>query len=656
MSSLTKHLDTSLEIKGFSSDVVGLVYNVVNVLRREGVRVPTSKVVDCIAILSDYIAVRGFKSIDVAPLHEIAYVIYSVLGCKLEFRHFLAIFKNILQSSHRSTVRESMDFIRRELEKLGLHFGSSVKRSRTRFKGSEWVDAYAILKLLGLIRRDRRGERVVDEREASRRIKQLVKRHGSLDKALAEKVAEDARRGGYIASLLSPYTLKTISDNLSVDELVTIGRAALKNRNYVTAKFVADLVQERINGGELRVRDVLDAYELLRWADKLSTSTLLKLVSVDPKIVGKLEVEDIVKLLDKLDEKSLAVALKELNSKGHKYSKIVYNYAKRLPLTLSAQLAGASSLKRIGLALQYGIRALDEGNIGYVDMALAELSRARDHELSGLVLKFLKTIECVLEYGECSGELVDILYRIVNLRLISFEELLNIARATLKRVQLRSKAIYLAEHFYRLLTAHLGFRGELDASKTKTTSGARLLVRDTLYKIARLQDVRPVYECRRKVPGYVLVVDKSGSMRPYSVTATLTASMFATVIRRLVLFDSNVYIYDDVTRRGKRIVLDLLLSTEFNGYTNIAAALREASRGIKPTTLILLTDFRQTVYDEEPLEVLRSLLHNGWQVRVIAPPTIDQKLLKASEEMPGLRVTIIEKPVEIPKLIKRIIA
>ena len=653
---MTKHLDTSLEIKGFNSDVVGLVYNVVNVLRREGVRVPTSKVVDCIAILSDYIAVRGFKSIDVAPLHEIAYVIYSVLGCKLEFRHFLAIFKNISQSSHRSTVRESMDFIRRELEKLGLHFGSSVKRSRTRFKGSEWVDAYAILKLLGLIRRDRRGERVVDEREASRRIKQLVKRHGSLDKALAEKVAEDARRGGYIASLLSPYTLKTISDNLSVDELVTIGRAALKNRNYVTAKFVADLVQERINGGELRVRDVLDAYELLRWADKLSTSTLLKLVSVDPKIVGKLEVEDIVKLLDKLDEKSLAVALKELNSKGHKYSKIVYNYAKRLPLTLSAQLAGASSLKRIGLALRYGIRALDEGNIGYVDMALAELSRARDHELSGLVLKFLKTIECVLEYGECSGELVDILYRIVNLRLISFEELLNIARATLKRVQLRSKAIYLAEHFYRLLTAHLGFRGELDASKTKTTSGARLLVRDTLYKIARLQDVRPVYECRRKVPGYVLVVDKSGSMRPYSVTATLTASMFATVIRRLVLFDSNVYIYDDVTRRGKRIVLDLLLSTEFNGYTNIAAALREASRGIKPTTLILLTDFRQTVYDEEPLEVLRSLLHNGWQVRVIAPPTIDQKLLKASEEMPGLRVTIIEKPVEIPKLIKRIIA
>lgn len=652
---MTKHLDVSLEIKDFNNDVVGLVYNVVDALRREGIRVPTSKVIDCVAILSDYIALRGFKSIDTIPLQELAYVIYSVLGCRLEFRHFLNILKGVLQSSYHNTVRGSIDFIRRELEKLGLRFGSSIKRSRARLRDSEWIDAYATLKLLGLIRRDRRGERVVDEREASRRIKQLVKRHGSLNKALAEKVAEDARRGGYIASLLSPYTLKTISSGLSVDELVTIGRAALKNRNYATAKFIADLVQERIDSGELKVRDVLDAYELLRWADKLSTLTLLKLVSVDPKIVSKLEAEDIVKLLDKLDEQSLAVALKELNSKGRKYSRIVHSYAKRLPLTLSAQLAGTPSLRRIGLALQYGIRALDEGNIAYIDMALAELGRVEDHELGRLVSKFLKTIECILENGECSGELVDVLYRVVNLRLISFEELLSITRAVLKRVQLRSKAIYLAEHFYRLLAIHLGFRGELNANKIKTTSGTRLLVRDTLYKITRLQDVRPVYESRRKVPGYVLVVDKSGSMRPYSVTATLAASMFATVIKRLVLFDSNVYVYDDITRRSKRIVLDLLLSTEFSGYTNIVAALREASRGIKPSILILLTDFRQTVHDEEPLEVLRSLLRIGWQVRVVAPPTVDPKLVRASEETPGLRVVIVERPAELPKVIRRLI-
>ncbi|HIP66347.1 MAG TPA: VWA domain-containing protein [Pyrodictium sp.] len=652
---MTKHLDVSLEIRDFNNAVANLVYNVVNILRREGVKVPVSKVVDCIAILSDYMAIRGFKSVDTVPPQELAYVIYSVLGCKLEFRHFLDIVKNVLQSPHRNAVRESLDFVKRELEKLGLRFGSSIKRSRTRFRDSEWVDAYATLKLLGLIKRDRRGERVVDEREASRKIKQLVKRHGSLDKALAEKVAEDARRGGYIASLLSPHTLKIVSSNLSVDELVAIGRAALKNRNYATAKFVADLVQERIDSGELKVRDVLDVYELLRWANRLSTSTLSKLVSVDPKIVSKLEADDLVKLLDKLDEQSLAAALKELSSKGRRYSKIIYSYAEKLPLTLSAQLAGTPSLKRIGLALQYGIRALDEGNTAYIDMALAELSQAEDHELSRLVSKFLNAVECILEEGECGGELVDVLYRIVNLHLISFEELLSITRAVLKRVQLRAKAIYLAEHFYRLLTIHLGFRGELNASKTKTTYGTKLLVRDTLYKITRLQDARPVYEYRKKVPGYVLVIDKSGSMRPYSVTATLAASMFATVIKRLVLFDSNIYVYDDVARKGKRIVLDLLLSTEFDGYTNVAAALREASRGIKPTTLILLTDFRQTVNDEEPLEVLQTLLRTGWQVKVIAPPTVDPKLVRASEEIPGLRVAIVEKPSELVKVIRRII-
>ena len=651
---MTKHLSVSLEAKNFGNDVVELVYNVASALRCKGIKVPTSKVIDCITILSNYMAMRGFKSTDAVPFQELAYVMYSVLGCRLEFKHFLDILKSVLQSPYRNAVRESIEFVKREVEKLGLRFGSPVKRPHAHLRDFERGDAYAILKLLGLIRRDRRGERVVNEREASRRIKQLVKRHGSLNSALAEKVAEDAHRGGYIASLLSPHTLKIVSNSLSVDELVTIGRAALKNRNYTTARFVADLVQERVDNGDLELHNVLDAYELLRWADKLSTLTLLRLVSMDPKIVNKLEAKDIAKLLDKLDERSLAVALKELSSKGYKYSKIVHSYAKKLPLTLSAQLASTPSLKRIGLALQYGIRALDEGNVAYIDMALAELGQVEDHELSRLISRFLRTVECVLEDGECGGELVDVLYRVVNLRLISFEELLSIARAVLKRTQLRSKAIYLAEHFYRLLAAHLGFRGEFNASKVKTESGTRLLVRDTLYKITRFQNVL-VYEGRRKVPGYVLVVDKSGSMRPYSVTAILVASMFATAIKRLVLFDSNVYVYDDITRRSKRVVLDLLLSTEFNGYTNVATALREASRGMKPSILVLLTDFRQTVRDEEPLEVLCSLLRVGWQIRVVAPPTVDQKLVRISKEMPGLRVIIVERVAEIPKIIRRII-
>jgi len=184
----------------------------------------------------------------------------------------------------------------------------------------------------------------------------------------------------------------------------------------------------------------------------------------------------------------------------------------------------------------------------------------------------------------------------------------------------------------------------------KTGVRGRVELRETVYRMVRMQQEPLVYRRRRRSPGVVLAVDRSSSMVPYATWAMLTASAFSRNVRRLVLFGEDVEVIE--VSRGPRRLVDLLLSARFGGYTNISAAMLEATRDLPPATLVLISDLKQTVQAESPVRVAERLIRSRWRIVVVAPPSRDLVVEEALRER-GVRVEVVRAPWETGRRLAR---
>ena len=180
----------------------------------------------------------------------------------------------------------------------------------------------------------------------------------------------------------------------------------------------------------------------------------------------------------------------------------------------------------------------------------------------------------------------------------------------------------------------------------------RLVLRRALRLKMLLSNEYDIAVSRRERERVVLVLDKSGSMRPYSVTALLAATSFLGAVDGIVVFDSNVYVFGGAKRLPITRLLDTLLGIEFEGYTDASSAIVVASRLFKPGKMVIISDLRQTVASEHSVrEALELAVKRGWRVYVLAPPTVDKGQV---ESVRGVKVAVFTDESGLVKVLRRI--
>ncbi len=189
--------------------------------------------------------------------------------------------------------------------------------------------------------------------------------------------------------------------------------------------------------------------------------------------------------------------------------------------------------------------------------------------------------------------------------------------------------------------------------------GVMVNSRESIYNLIRM--ITPFIIWRRPVRSrqFVLVLDKSASMRQFAFYALLSAASLSPYVKRLVLFDTDVVVIDRLDRhiRRPRRVLDLIMSTRFEGYTNISKALEEAVKGLSPQTLVLVSDLKQTVItDVSPENIISSNARRGWMIHIITNSRVDSDLYSSLVMEPRVKIYIVERLNDLINTLRRIVS
>lgn len=151
---------------------------------------------------------------------------------------------------------------------------------------------------------------------------------------------------------------------------------------------------------------------------------------------------------------------------------------------------------------------------------------------------------------------------------------------------------------------------------TYNTAGGRLDLRRSELKYIRMASNFMTYRTREKVKSFSLLLDISGSMRPYSSMALAAAALATDSIDLLVLFNDTVKPVKGPLKR--QTMIRLLASLRFDGYTNVSQALRASETAKR---VVMISDLRQTVRDLEPSETICSFISKGRRLALLAPPS-----------------------------------
>ena len=618
-----------------SSDscIADLVVAVAEALRARGVRVPTSAVIESVEVLESYVAVRGLDPCSPDP-RELFYVLSSTL---VKDDEGVEALRRVVEglTGHG---RDAFEAVRHDMAAVGSRFGGGVAPPWRLGEGGR--AAYARLRLLGLMVRGKRGWRILGRRAARGRVERLVRRYGSLESALEEAVVRDVERGGGVSALLGREFPEAVFDRVSIDGLAGLVESALKVGEYGLARRAAARLRERVARGE-RGFDADRVYRVLRRMGLVDGVVAARLVDEEPRLVERmgLSVEGLESLLSRArNPRAIGRIVSELERRGVSVGGV--------PL----DVAGTGRLAR---ALVYALRGLETGNRGYVDMAYLELEKAGGGGLVGLLVG---AVDCFLSKGSCVEELVDVLTRMHVRGMLSLEGLVSAVGGVSRDPRLRGVARRLMRMvLHRLLYRYYGCRGVQGYYYSASRApGARLDVRRSVRSLVSMRGC-PVYRVPRRRRSVVLLLDKSGSMREYSLVALLAAYAFSGSLRRLVVFDQDVRVFDGEAVAGRVFAELFSLGVRFEGYTDVVSALAEASRGLPASRLVLVSDLRQTVVSEEGVaEALRKLHGRGWRLFIVAPPSVDENVLRAVRGF--ARVLVAGSVEELAKGLKRLLA
>ncbi len=622
-------------------------------LRRRGLHISTSQLVDAVRVAVNYSAVRGLDPCRLLASDELGFVLSAVFARRPGDEELVAeAVKRYTRERRQSPLQEFMRHVESDLRVLNVTYGSRIRNVQRLVSDRARAHAYARLKLLGIIRRTRHGERVVSRSEAVGIARSLLTSYGSYRAALEAMAIKDLERGGRRAALLGQELTAMRLEKVNVDSLLALARSLLRQGELSAALELAKRAARRIAHGE-RVRDVHLALELLRSLNLVDRDVAVAMIRQEPSIAVQLsELVDMGRIIPRLAHDVREHVVAQL-VKSRKHAGFVLRllaegaisvYDLKLVRQRDSVLAAAAEAAQ---ALDYIARALSEANPAYLDMAaytVARLERGAGAAELAAEVRWLRTVVAMLERGDVDGALRAVVARLQPARAI--ELLYAASRSTDRRVRAAAQRL-LAVVASRLRRSGAGARERVWGRRGHLDLRKALRLRFFLsgdYNIA---------VSRRGREKVVLVLDKSGSMRPYALACVMAAASFAENVSRIVLFDSRVYVMNVRGRLRLQRLLDSLFAVSFEGYTDVARAVAEATRAHPPSKLVLISDLRQTVAGgEDPRAAIERAVRLGWRVYILAPPTLDRRVI---EGLRGVRVSLFSSELELTRSLRRLL-
>jgi len=617
-----------------AEELASFVAAVAGRLRAAGLQVSLAEEVEAARLLSIYAALSGSGELGAG---EAASVVASVFARRVgEEALVAAAVRRVLCGAPEAEV---MEHVEEGLRRLGLSFGEQVQwRRRLR---PEAMQDYISLRLLGFISRGRRGEYVVSRRQAARLAREVAERYGGFEQAVKARAEAEIRRGGRLLGEAGAALLQLLGRSPRLDEAVRVYAAA---RRAGDRRQAARAIAEALDRGERPASggEAAKAFEALSRGRLLTLSRARVLLEAEPRLAPRVARE--------LGREALIDMAVSMAGEG-RVSEAAEALVRGLGLPaadmpgveealrrgrLGELLEGSERLRAEGRLRSYLLRYFETGNRGYLDMAAAEAERAR---LSGPLAEAL-----------AEGDEARLLREAVRgLEPYEAFRILHSVYTGTANAEVKLLAARLLHILWRRLVR--GF-GEAARRMVKVEGRAVALdVRDTVYRVIRLHPQPLVGLARGTRRRLVLLLDKSGSMAPYSFYALAAAAALAPLVSRLVLFDEKPSsLPTAMLRRSPLRAVETLLATRFAGYTDVSGALDYATRSHPPSKLILISDLRQTVATSKPVETaLAEATARGWKIAVIMPG--DAEPPNVVEGIPGLRLYRADTPKKLQRIL-----
>lgn|GEM_PF-6523831 len=625
---------------------------VAETLRRRGLAVSQAEVVMLLKLIEAYSSVAEHVS-----RSELIELFKSVYAKRSDEEPIVEeVVKHVCGGKHDGELglREALHA---DMRVIGARAGSLLRRSLREMNKQERA-AFARLYLVGAIRRSRRGYYVVNASKLDGVARRLESTYGSYSDAVSGMIRQAlAAHRLDVLKLLADDILDYINlKELTVGELISLYRVAgSRSTRAAVARALADktLAEPVPRSLAEEVESILERHKLL------SPDHAERLLTAEPRLatrIGRHIGEDIVlDIASKVANKSprLAAAI---------VSKLFGCREAGSAFELLARMGKASQVKNMSTEELGDMATLSQafeslmnffltGNEGYLDAAefYAERAGSSNLELARSISAAVRAARDGV-VGHALELLVD------NMEPFEAMQLLSEAAARGDE-RLRRFAVALA---YRVLrrAQEATVRQVMKPRLVETYSqGERIDTRKTLFMLVRRTSEPLVWLRRSHTTSLVLVLDKSGSMRRYSFYSLLVASALAPLVERLVVFDERPQVYGRHALRGAkwRRIIDAIVSTRFEGYTDIVAALEAATMSLTPRKLVLVTDMRQTVRrSEEPVRVLERLASRGWKLNIVLPAEAAAATLEKLSTIKRLRVFTVKSVDEASRVVTRI--
>lgn len=622
--------------------VYDIVRGLIDFLYKHNIRVPPSQISLYADMLKTFTAMKG--SIGVQDIVDLARSVFTLVNWTNDLE------KELMESLlHKKKSKDQVGSLLESKLVGRIRFGRNISLQELLppTASQRDIEEYIFLRKIGAIKRDRRGRlKAVRYNE----FIDLVKKHKREDSSIN---VDDIIR--FIPEIPSRHWSKLLTeevlDKASLNQLLKLGSRITSSRDKSLGKRVLTRISRILSEGHhLKSRQKKIVYKLMKHTGYVDNTLLFETIPVSPNAnnARNLSTSEILSRLSRLPLKERMKVLpklqKSLGDNHELYDKIDI---------VSLTALNTSSNKRLqnkvflGKALAQIIKYYISGNESFLDYANHYLEKI---DVNSLDPRYKPVYESLVSndfYGALNKlgfyDRQSVLeYTIFYAKELSTKEG---SREVLKRA---------LEIGYRLLRNFV-FRkgGRYEGYRIISTRGGRVAVRNTMYQILRL-NYKILFMKKIRGRDVIALLDTSGSMLPYSLWALIA---LATIIHRLkyIILFSDKQVVVRISRRKKSSLMNILeniLATSFQGYTDIAGALRKSLLLCRrKSVIVLISDLKQTL-PGSPLDVVEDIISKGHRVIVITHPDHDADLAHKLITS-GIDVIVAESPYNIPFILKK---
>ncbi len=664
-------------------DIIEKVLNLALELRKYNISAGTSEIVSAINLVNSYSYVMGKNPSELTD-DELRFILESVFVKRDYMKsYFDKAWNNVKGASSSTDTSKLFNQIERSLEILRLNFGSTFKSinaivDKKRSKKQQRIirDTLSTLQRIGVIKKCKRGYRVVDKRKAYEIAEKLAKKgYTSITKAGMDELMNKLARKPYysISKDINMIVYGGLTEEhikqMNTQQLLEVAYYAYKMKNNKLLQMILKELSQRNNVDEYITEKHL---EFLKKTSFLNNSNALNILRSKPRLLKSLYdsrelltalknrtkdfTENVMDILD-----ALPYVVDELDTKDVEriLSKVPLTKLHKIPRKLIRKIKDPGLAHDLNMALNvskafelltkaYSTNTNIEANREYAEYLLTKT--LNDEYYTGLgynakmfANKLMKILSNIREETPLNA-IIDLL------RNMDFTEAWDMLRSlylTITDPLLRTKIRIIA---YRLWIKQRGsVRSRILSNYVKSSEHGRIDARETILNIIRLKNNPIRYRSKVKLKDLNLVVDVSGSMYKYSTWVLLTASAFIKNVSRIVIFSEEPKVLDlRKNRASTSVLIDYLLSIRFGGYTDIVGALRKAVENTPTRRVILISDLKQTIKTNiDIVEMIKSLLAKGWSIAIITPKSVNDAVYRRMVR-DNIPVYVVEDPLKAP--------